>query len=277
VYWRKHWRKAKLGWKARRWFYSGTPGGFPTACRRFIWFLKTEERVLAILSYHKLGEPSLRGRNSPFYLPESTFVDNLRFLREHGWQVIDAHAFLGGLESPENLPERAALLTFDDAYQSVREVALPWLRRFGFPAITFVATDYIGGRSTFDDGIEPEEQICDWEDLRELERHGVSIQSHGVSHRRFSTIGMAEQEEELIRSKAVLESNLEKRVEIFAFPYGILGAVPKEVSWLVKKAGYRAACLSRGGLCRLPFPDTNRLPRLEMRPDTDLMKELACK
>jgi peptidoglycan/xylan/chitin deacetylase (PgdA/CDA1 family) len=191
--------------------------------------------------------------------------------------VIDAHAFLGGLESPENLPERAALLTFDDAYQSVREVALPWLRRFGFPAITFVATDYIGGRSTFDDGIEPEEQICDWEDLRELERHGVSIQSHGVSHRRFSTIGMAEQEEELIRSKAVLESNLEKRVEIFAFPYGILGAVPKEVSWLVKKAGYRAACLSRGGLCRLPFPDTNRLPRLEMRPDTDLMKELACK
>ena len=112
------------------------------------------------------------------------------------------------------------VLSFDDGYQSVREVAIPLLRRFGYPSVLFVPTDYIGGYNTFDDGVEPQERHCDWNDLRELARAGVSIQSHGVSHKTFSVLTLSEIEQELLRSKALLENNVGGSVEVMAFPYG---------------------------------------------------------
>src|SRR5215204_3308998 len=124
-------------------------------------------RSLAILGYHKIGEPPPGGWQTWFYVPEEIFVAHLNYLREHGWQVIDLLALFRGITAPESLPERAALLTFDDGYRSMRTVALPWLLRFGYPAVLFVPTDYIGGLNGFDTGYEPQEAICDWDDLRE--------------------------------------------------------------------------------------------------------------
>ena len=57
------------------------------------------------------------------------------------------------------------------------EVALPILKRFDAPAVMFVPTDYIGRRNTFDAGVEPDEAICDWEDLRALARCKASRSS----------------------------------------------------------------------------------------------------
>src|SRR5262249_44465766 len=143
-------------------------------------------RHLAILGYHKIGAPPPGGWETWSYVPEATFLEQLRSLADGGWQVIDVAALLRGLTAPETWPERAALLTFDDGCRSTLDVALPCLRRFGHPAVVFVPTGYVGGRNDFDTDIEPTEVLCDWDDLRELERGGVSVQSHGVAHRRFS-------------------------------------------------------------------------------------------
>ena len=136
-------------------------------------------QVLAILGYHKVGAPSAGAWETWYYVPEPTFVAQLSYLRDNGWSVIDVATFLRGLRAPAGLPPRAALITFDDGYRSVLEVALPCLLRFGYPAVHFVPTDFIGGRNRFDGGAEPEEPICDWDELRELERQGVSVQRTG--------------------------------------------------------------------------------------------------
>ena len=227
-------------------------------------------RSLAILGYHKIGEPPSGGWQTWFYVPEEIFVGHLSYLREHGWQVIDLPALFGGVRASKSLPERAALLTFDDGCRSTRTVALPWLLRFGYPAVLFVPTDYIGGINGFDAGYEPEEPICDWDDLRELERLGVSIQSHGASHCSFSKLSLPEQEEELARSKITLEAGLKKPVEVFAYPYGDGGAEPRSTGRALERAGYRAACLYKGGPNPLPIVNPYRLTRLAMGPDTDL-------
>jgi peptidoglycan/xylan/chitin deacetylase (PgdA/CDA1 family) len=232
-------------------------------------------QTLAILSFHKIGEPSPGGWRSWFYTPEEVFVGHLSCLRENGWMVIDVPTFLGGLKVADSLPTRAALLTFDDGYRSVREVALPWLRRFGYPAVLFVPTDYIGRRNAFDDGTEPEEAICDWDDLRELERWGVSIQSHGASHRLLSQLDLNEQWQELVRSKARLEAGLRSPVDLFAYPYGDGGVNPRAMSQALKRAGYRAACLYGGDPNPLPITDPYRLARLAMGPETDLQAALG--
>jgi len=242
--------------------------------------------MLAILGFHKIGEPPPDGWETWFYIPETTFVAQLRSLQENGWQVVDLTTFLKGLTAPESLPDRAALLTFDDGYRSMRTVALPWLLRFGYPAVLFVPTDFIGGRNTFDDA-EPEETLCDWDDLVELERQGVSVQSHGASHQPLSDLTPAEQEGELRRSKTTLEAGLGKRVEVFSYPYGDDGVssypygddgASSQVLWkvreMLKRAGYRAACLYGGGPTRLPAPEPYRLTRLAVGPDSDLQAEL---
>jgi peptidoglycan/xylan/chitin deacetylase (PgdA/CDA1 family) len=234
-------------------------------------------RKLAILGYHKIGDPP-RDWWTWFYIPEETFAGHMSYLREAGWQVIDLPALLRGITAPESLPERAALLTFDDGYRSMRTVTLPLL--LGYPAVLFVPTDYIGRLNSFEAGNEPEEALCDWDDLRELERSGVSIQSHGASHRPFSELDLSGQEEELVRSKAILEAELKKPIEVFAYPYGDGGTESHLTVRVLKRAGYRAACLYKGGPKplggpnHLPIAEPYRLIRLAMGPDTDLQAAL---
>jgi peptidoglycan/xylan/chitin deacetylase (PgdA/CDA1 family) len=205
----------------------------------------------------------------------NTFIGYLKYLRENHWQVIDITTFLHGLTEPNILPDRSSLLTFDDGYRSIREVALPLLRRFGFPAVLFIPTNYIGGQNTFDDGVEPEEAICDWDDLKELERHCVSIQSHSVRHKRFSELNFYEQKEELVQSKAKLEAGLGKRVEVIAYPYGDDGGNSQALSKVLKRIDYRAACLYGGDPNLLPIKDPYRLTRLALGPDSDLQAALG--
>lgn len=236
-------------------------------------------RALAILGFHKIGGPSPGGWETWFYIPEATFAEQLRYLRDNGWQVIDLAAFLQGLVEPDSLPERAALITFDDGYRSTLDVALPWLLRFGYPGVVFVPTNFIGGSNTFDLDVEPEEPICDWDDLRELERCGVSVQSHGVSHRALSELNPDEQEEELRQSKAALEAGLGKPVEVFSYPFGYDGTDPQRMRKMLEQLGYRAACLYGGKPRPNPVPIVNpyRLMRLAMGPDTNLQAELSKK
>jgi hypothetical protein len=140
------------------------------------------ERTLAILAYHKIG-PAPRGWETWYYVSEPTFAAHLAYLQDEGWEFLDLQGLLHCLEEPDRLPARAALVTFDDGYRSLLKHALPVLHRFDCPAVVFVPTDFIGGRNTFDEGNEPAEPICGWDDLRVLEREGVAVQSHGGSHR----------------------------------------------------------------------------------------------
>ncbi|HYP20975.1 MAG TPA: polysaccharide deacetylase family protein [Chloroflexia bacterium] len=230
----------------------------------------SESSILAVLGFHKVGAPPPGGWDTWFYVPETTFVGYLTYLREHGWEAIGVESLLRGLPEPGSLPSRSVLITFDDGYRSLLEVAVPHLLRFGYPATLFVPTDFIGGSNLFDEGVEPEEAICDWADLRELTRLGISVQSHGAAHRPFSTLNPAEQRAELEKSKAALEHGLGEAVELFSYPYGDAGPDADATRRALAEAGYKAACLYGGGPNRLPTSNPYRLARLAMGPDTDL-------
>jgi peptidoglycan/xylan/chitin deacetylase (PgdA/CDA1 family) len=232
-------------------------------------------KTIAILAFHKIGGPSPGGWKSWFYIPEETFTGHLKFLRDNNWDVVSVSTFLQGLTEPDALHDRTALITFDDGYRSVREVALPALRRFGYPAVLFVPTAYIGQHNMFDDGIEPREDICDWNDLRDLMSHGVAVQSHGISHRRFSEISLDEQKEELIGSKSILENNLGKPVEFMAFPYGDDGKNKEQTKRCLRETGYQAACLYGGDSFVLHEANPYCLSRIAMGPDTNLEEVLG--
>ena len=232
---------------------------------------------LIALAYHQIGEPAPGGWHTWYYVSEDRLRSHLAYLRDHSWEVIDAASLLRGLDDPASLPERAALLTFDDAYRSVVTSALPCLEEFGCPAVLFVPTDYVGDVNRFDEGSnQPEEAICSWDDLARLESAGVSIQSHGASHRSFNELAPEEIEEELARSKALLEQGLGTKVELFAYPYGEEGSDGDAVDGALARSGYRAAFSYEGGSLELPPPppDRFRLPRIPLGADSDLAVEL---
>lgn len=229
---------------------------------------------LAILSFHKIGEPTTGKGKTWFYISEDIFTGYLRYMKENDWAVIDYSLFIRALTLPDELPERSVLITFDDGYRSMREIVLPLLLRFEYPGVLFIPTKFIGGNNDFDIGVEPKEPICSWDDLAELERNGISVQSHGVSHRQFSELDLPQREEELYRSKVILEEKLGRAVEIFAYPYGDEGPDPQENTDLLKRIGYLAGCLYGGGPISLPIVQPFRLTRLAMGPDTNLEKAL---
>lgn len=232
-------------------------------------------RTIAILGYHKIGEPSPQAWETWFYISQSTFAQQMATLKENAWKAISLGEFYRGLEDPESIPEKSALITFDDGYRSILHSAVPILRRFGFPAVMFVPTDYVGSTNLFDGDDEPQEPICTWAELRELERNGVAVQAHSVTHRAFSNLDGAEQEQELSGSKAALERALGRPVEAFAYPYGDDGGNPVAQQAVLRRTGYRAAFLYEGGPVQLPIRNSYQLPRLAMGEETDLLEELA--
>ncbi|MGH3518751.1 MAG: polysaccharide deacetylase family protein [Haloechinothrix sp.] len=230
-------------------------------------------RTVAILAYHKIGRPPNGGWDTWFFVSEEIFAGHLASLRESGWTVLGLSAFLRGLDDPATLPDKGVLLTFDDGYRSTRTVALPWLRRFSYPAVVFVPTDFVGRCNSFDNN-EPDEPLCDWDDLRALALAGIAVQSHGASHRSFADLLRAEMDDEIRRSKQVLEDGLDQAVVMLAYPYGD-GGPDGLAPTLLERAGYRAACRYKGGRFRVPVADRFRLRRVAMGPDTDLGRALG--
>jgi peptidoglycan/xylan/chitin deacetylase (PgdA/CDA1 family) len=70
------------------------------------------------------------------------FEARIRFLAQH-YTPINLGTFLAGAQGGK-LPSRPVLLTFDDAYASVAEVAAPICRKYNVPALFFVSGSLLG-------------------------------------------------------------------------------------------------------------------------------------
>jgi peptidoglycan/xylan/chitin deacetylase (PgdA/CDA1 family) len=229
--------------------------------------------TIAVLAYHKVGDFPPNSASTWFYVPEQLFADHLATLQFDGWTVLDLYAFISALAQATRLPQKLALITFDDAYQSLCGAAARLLQQHKFPSVVFAPTAFIGKTNSFDQGLEPEEAICSWAELKMLERCGMRVEPHGVSHRRFSELNVAERRRELTDAKTVIEKEFRRAACAFAYPYGDAG--PQSGRAELKEAGYDVAFGYGGGLVELPVPDRFFLPRIAIGADTELRAALA--
>ena len=231
--------------------------------------------TLAVLAYHRLGTPGPGSWENWYLVSEQAFAEHLDVLDAGGWQAIGAAELLAGLRDPSTLPERAALVTFDDAYRSVADVALPHLAERGLPGVVFVPTDHVGATNAFDlDTDQPQEAICGWDDLARLQAGGVSVQSHGVTHRSLAELDVVALHHELAASTAAIEEALGTPATLFSYPYGAWDADLDVIAPLLRLTRYRAAFLYSGAVATVPAPDPYAIDRLTIGSDTDLEREL---
>lgn len=116
---------------------------------------------------------------------------------------------------------RCAAVTFDDAFRSVLEHAVPELLRQGFPATVFVPTAHIGRRPGWEaeTGLASEEAVMSAEELRGLP-DSIELGSHTALHSHLLRLDDEQLHEELAGSKASLTGLIGRPVTLLAFPYG---------------------------------------------------------
>ncbi len=141
---------------------------------------------------------------------------------------------------------RTLAVTFDDAYRSVLELAVPVLERLGLPGTVFVPTDFIGSAKPMAwPGIdrwlggphEHELEPLDWQQLQTLAGAGWEIGSHTLSHPKLTKLADDRLAEELGESKTACEEALSTTCTSVAYPYG---DVDGRVVHAAAKAGYSA-------------------------------------
>ena len=106
---------------------------------------------LTVLAYHRIA--ALHAPGFDTFKPNvsatpAAFAAQMDFLRQR-FSLISIDDLLAWLEGQKSLPPRPALITFDDGYRDNLEQALPVLRQHNFPAVIFLATDYIDSASPF--------------------------------------------------------------------------------------------------------------------------------
>ena len=103
----------------------------------FALLRRANRRRLMVLLYHGVRAKGGNPQIDNLHVPEEKFRAQMQWLRRRFTPVTLDQA-MAGLEGRELLPERAALVTFDDAYRNNLDVAAPILSECGIPAVLFV-------------------------------------------------------------------------------------------------------------------------------------------
>jgi peptidoglycan/xylan/chitin deacetylase (PgdA/CDA1 family) len=189
---------------------------------------------LPILMYHRVaptGSPALRA----YRVTPEAFEGQLRYLRAAGYSSIRLEDWQGAMAKQKPLPSRAVVITFDDGYRDFLTYAWPLLKRYGFSATVFLVVDEMGRSSHWDRFHGEEAPLLGWREIWQLHSEGVEFGSHSATHRPLTKLSMIEVVLEGARSRAILERELKRPIQAFAYPYG---AVDQVVQHLIGACGY---------------------------------------
>ena len=199
------------------------------------------------------------------------FAGHLDLLAADGYRVVPLADVVEALRFGKPLPDRAVVLTFDDAWRSVYTEAFPMLRRRGWPFTVFVSTDAVDGRHG---------NTMSWDQLREIEAGGGTIGNHSRTHDHLVRRRDGETHEQwrrrvgddILWARRRLEAELVAPLDVFAYPYGEFTV---ELEALVRELGLAAVGQQSGPVGARTDPV--RIPRFPVATGYDDRASLAQK
>jgi peptidoglycan/xylan/chitin deacetylase (PgdA/CDA1 family) len=206
--------------------------------------------TVPILYYHMIATPPAGSTAKSIYLDPARFARQLKLLKLLGYRQIGLDELSRHLESGSRPPGRRVLITFDDGHLDNYTTALPLLRAQGFTATIFVTAGYIGRRLRLRSSNDPQgKPIVSAEQIRQLIREGIDVQSHGLTHGNLVEMPLEQARREIRESKKILEDITGRPVEYFSYPYGSFRPAHME---LLAESGYRAAVSTVRGKAHYP-------------------------
>jgi len=211
--------------------------------------------AVPILTYHSLDASGSVVSTAP-----DVFAAQVRTLQARGLRAVALGEVLEAWERGCAVAAGTVVLTFDDGFASVREVAAPLLLAAGFRATVFVVAGRLGLRNdwpTQGRGI-PIRPLLSAPEVREMAAAGFEIGAHGLTHRPLDTLDARALEEETAGARRRLEDVVGRAVRVFAYPEGRADAAARAQAAL----HYRAACSTELRTARAA-DDRAWLPRLD--------------
>ena len=175
--------------------------------------------MFAIVLYHGIDDGS--GSDRPMDPIDREYVLDRKRFEQHVEYLATMRADVG------------VVISFDDGDLSGYTLAAPILEEHGLRGEFFIVTEWIGRPGFMSAG-----------QLRDLAARGHGIHSHSRTHRRLPDLTGAEIDDELLGSKADLESLLGRPVGLFSIPGG---AFDDRVFETASRAGYSAVLSSIEG------------------------------
>ena len=170
-------------------------------------------QTVPILCYHRFGSKS-----SKMVVTPDAFAAQLDYLARNGYRVVSLSQLADFLAGKRSLPERALVITIDDGHVSTYEHAYPLLKKYGFPATSFVYADFIGSGDALR-----------WNQIREMAASGlIDFQAHSKTHANLVERLPGESEQryrerldgEIRVPQELLQRNLATKVTQYAYPFG---------------------------------------------------------
>ena len=188
-----------------------------------------QETIIPILTYHNFTNEE----SSSYKINIEKFTEQMEYLATHGFSVISSSQLLENI-SNNTLPLKPVVITIDDGYKSTYTLAYPILKKYHFPATLFIYTDFI----------EKNSYSLTWQEIQEMAENNIEIGSHTVSHCNLIKLNEKETNEdylnrirrEIFLSKEILEKEIGKEIQFFAYPYGTYSPLVKQ---LAIQAGYK--------------------------------------
>jgi len=214
-------------------------------------------QTIPILTYHRFAEDC----NSPLCMPAKTFELQVRYLKENGYHVITAQELYSFLGYRQGLPRKSVLITMDDGYRSVYNIAYPILKKYGYTATLFIYTDFVG----------VSKMAITWGQLKEMKTNGFTVGSHTIYHSDLTKPKDGEKEQEYIArvktelygSKQIIDKKLSQDTYFLAYPFGYYDQQSIQIA---REAGYKIAMsVKRGGNAFFANPLTLRRDQILKR------------
>lgn len=185
---------------------------------------------IPILLYHYVEyvkDPGDTIRKSLNTTPD-VFENHIKTLIDAKFAFLKTRDIVDILARLEEAPQKSIVLTFDDGYRDFYTDVFPILKKYKVKATVYVVSGFLDSPNYL---LKSQ--------LLEIARSGlVEIGAHTVHHVNLKGISQEEVQEEVVKSREMLEQILHTRVLSFAYPYG---GFDKETIDVVKKAGFTSA------------------------------------
>ncbi len=194
--------------------------------------------MVPVLNYHNLDLT----QSSKMMIPREKFEEQMAYLRDNGYRVISLDSFFDFLDFNRQLPSKSVVITFDDGWRQVYDIAWPVLKKYGYKATLFVYTDLIVGSS----------KTLNWDMVREMAAGGLDIQCHTKTHRNLNKKKTDESPEEYLasvnyevaESARIIKREVGVDVKYLAYPYG---ETNDQVIRVLQNNGFRGAFTTKRG------------------------------
>jgi peptidoglycan/xylan/chitin deacetylase (PgdA/CDA1 family) len=176
--------------------------------------LAQHQNQAVILQYHHVSTqtPPITS------LSPEAFNIHMNYLDDNGFTLLALEDVVESLKNGELLPDKTAVITFDDGYTSVFEVAYPILQARGWPFTVFVTTGLVGSNDRL---------YSTWEQIREMASGGATIANHTVSHPYLIQHNGASETEwlqgveaEIMDAEEAIRRETGQQHKLLAYPYG---------------------------------------------------------